>query len=83
MGELFQIYSKDNCPQCLQAESLLKMKKKQYVVLKLDKDYTREGLEAIVAHLGKPAPRSFPVIIKGDFVGDLNALKIAVVQGTL
>ena len=83
MNELIQIYSKPNCPQCLQAESLLKMKKKDYVVLKLDEDYTREGLEKIVAHLGAPAPRSFPVIIKGDFVGDLNALKVAVVQGKL
>lgn len=83
MDEVIQLYSKDNCPQCMQAESLLKMKKKSYTVLKLDKDYTREGLEKIVAHLGKPAPRSFPVIIKGDFVGDLNALKVAIVQGSL
>jgi glutaredoxin len=83
MGEIIEIYSKPNCPQCLQAESLAKLKGKAYTVLKLDVDYTREGLEAGLKARGAPAPRSFPVIIKGDFVGDLNSFKVAIMQGKL
>jgi len=83
MGEIIEIYSKPNCPQCLQAESLAKLKGKAYTVLKLDEDYTLEGLQNGLEHRGKPAPRSFPVIIKGDFVGDLQAFKVAIMQGKL
>lgn len=79
---MLTLYSKDNCPQCLQLESLLKVKGKEYQVKKLDKDYTREDLENIFA--GKPIPRSFPMLFNGtEFVGTLNEAKLAIATGKL
>ena len=81
---MITVYSKDNCPQCLQVESLLKMKGKTYEVKKLDKDYTREDLDAVFEAAGTPVARSFPMVFKdGAFVGTLNEVKLAVVKGTL
>lgn len=81
---MITVYSKENCPQCLQAESLLKMKKFEYQVKKLDVDYTREDIAAIFDKAEKPQPRAFPIILKGEeIVGDLTALKMAVARGTL
>lgn len=79
------LYSKENCPQCTQLENLLKLKAKSpYKVLKLDKDYTREFLEDTFAKLGKPVPRSFPILFnEGVFVGGLNEGKLAVVKGEI
>lgn len=81
---MITVYSKDNCPQCLQVESLLKMKGKTYEVKKLDKDYTREDLDKVFEAAGKPVARSFPMVFKdGSFVGTLNEVKMAVVKGEL
>lgn len=82
---MLYLYSKDNCPACLQLENLLKMKAKNpYKVLKLDKDYTREHLDAALAERGHPPARSFPVLFNGqNLVGGLNEGKIAVVKGEL
>lgn len=76
------VYSKDNCPQCLQLESLLKVKGKAYEVKKLDKDYTREDLEGLFE--GKAIPRSFPMLFNGtEFIGTLNEAKLAIATGKL
>lgn len=78
------VYSKDNCPQCLQVENLLKMKGKTYEIKKLDKDYTREDLEKMFEAAGKPVARSFPMVFVGnEFVGTLNEVKMAIVKGIL
>jgi glutaredoxin len=86
---MLYLYSKENCPQCLQLENLLKAKAKNpYKLLKLDKDYTRENLEALCSELGKPVPRSFPVLFKQtesgvELIGTLVEAKMAVAKGEL
>lgn len=78
------VYSKDNCPQCLQVESLLKMKGKTFEVKKLDKDYTREDLEKIFESVGIPMGRSFPMVFDGTmYLGTLNEIKMAAARNTL
>lgn len=81
---MLYLYSKENCPQCLQLESLLKVKNIPVEVLKLDKDYTRAELEGKFIALNKPMARSFPVLFKDDaLVGGLQEAKIAAVKGEL
>lgn len=81
---MITVYSKDNCPQCLQVESLLKMKGKTFVVKKLDKDYTREDLEKIFESAGLAMARSFPMVFDDTmFIGTLNEIKMAVARNTL
>lgn len=82
---MLYLYSKENCPQCLQLESLLKLKAKNpYKVLKLDVDYTREHLATMCSELGVPMPRSFPVLFnETQLVGTLVEAKMAVVKGEL
>lgn len=78
------IYSKDDCTQCLQLESLLRAKGKNYFVKKLDKDYTRDELAKLFQTLGKPMPRSFPMLFrKGEYIGTLNDAKLLIVRGQL
>ena len=78
------VYSKDNCPQCKQAESLLRLKNKEFKVLKLDEDYTREDIFKIFDDLKLPQPRSFPIIFNNNVaVGDLTALKVAIVERSI
>lgn len=50
------MYSKDNCPQCTQAEQYFGMYKAPLTVLKLGVDYTMEEL-----HEKFPGARTFPV----------------------
>lgn len=81
---MFTVYSKDNCPQCLQVESLLKMKGKPFEVKKLDKDYTRDELEKVFETAGIPMARSFPMVFDGTiYVGTLNEVKMAAARNTL
>lgn len=81
---MITVYSKENCPQCLQAESLLKMKKKEFVVKKLDVDYTREYITEMYEKTNLPQPRAFPIIVQDDdIIGDLNALKMKIAKGLL
>jgi len=65
-----EIYSKDSCPQCVQAKTLLKNKGKDFVEYKLDRDFTREIL------LDKfPEAKTFPVIVIDGFnIGGINQL---------
>lgn len=81
---MLTVYSKDNCPQCLQLESLLKIKGKEFVVKKLDKDYTLGDLSDVFEQAGQPVARSFPMLFNGSvFVGTLNEAKIAIAKGEL
>lgn len=67
---MFTVYSKDNCPFCVRAISLLTLKGLDFEVLKLNEDFTREEL------LEKfPNARSFPQITnEGDHVGGYDDL---------
>lgn len=38
---IFSVYSKSGCPYCLKVEQLLKLAKVEYVIYKIDIDYTR------------------------------------------
>lgn len=79
-----EIYSKDNCIQCVQAAHLLKNKGVDHVVKKLDVDFTRESLAEHFDNLGLPQPRSFPMVFKdGQYFGGLNEVKLAVAKNTL
>lgn len=81
---MLTVYSKDACAQCLQLESLLKMKGKTFEVKKLDKDYTRDDLAAVFEQAGLPQPRSFPMLFNGStYVGGFNEARVAVLTGAL
>ena len=65
------IYSKDKCQQCDTAKLLCQMKGVEFVVKKLDVDYTKEDVIALV-----PQARSFPLIFKdGEYLGGLVELR--------
>ena len=70
---MITVYSKDDCPQCSTAISLLKAKGLEYEVKKLDTDFTADELSNIIA----PAIlRSFPQIVKSEneYIGTLPDL---------
>lgn len=65
------IYSKDKCQQCDTAKLLCQMKGVDFEIKKLDVDYTKEDVLALV-----PQARSFPLIFKdGEYLGGLPDLK--------
>lgn len=71
---IWKIYSKDDCPNCVEAIRLLP----DAIVLKLNVDYTREELLALA-----PGTRSLPLITLNDvLLGDLHSLKTYVKQDT-
>ena len=41
-GMKFTIYSKDGCPYCTKVEQVLQLTQLQYVIYKLNEDFTRE-----------------------------------------
>lgn len=65
------IYSKDNCPYCVQAKNLLKYKNielKEYV---LGKDYTKEQLLELL-----PNARTVPqIFLDEEYIGGFEDLK--------
>lgn len=66
------VWSKDNCPACVQAKTLLSQKNIEIEERKIGKDYSREDLLNIL-----PQARSVPQIFLGDeYVGGLNELKL-------
>jgi glutaredoxin len=72
----YTVYSKENCPQCTQVIQVMKARKLEHTVLKLDTDFTREDLSAKVEQAGGPAPRSFPqVFLDGRHIGDFTAFR--------
>jgi glutaredoxin len=81
---MYIVYSKDNCPQCFQLESLLKAKKIQFEVKKLDKDYSRDELENYFSISGIPMPRSFPILFKDvNFLATFNDARAMIAKGDL
>lgn len=73
-----EVYSKANCPACVNAKQLLTTHGKTYVEYKLDEDFTREIL------LSKfPEAKTFPVIVVDGFnIGGFDQLKQHLVEET-
>lgn len=76
---MFTVYSKPNCPGCLQAKRLLASHNKQYVEFMLDTGQVKEGgkyyfkLEELEAKL--PGVKSVPQIYTGEaYIGGLAEL---------
>jgi glutaredoxin len=57
----FTVYSKDGCPYCTKVEQVLQLAELQYVIYKLNKDFTREEF---YAEFGKGS--TFPQVILDD-----------------
>lgn len=74
---MYVVYSKDQCPQCTQAVTMLRSKGQEFTVLKLGEDYTREELFEKC-----PVPvRSVPQIFKDDeYIGGVPELTRALNQ---
>jgi glutaredoxin len=65
------VWSKNQCPYCEQAKSLLKMKSIDYEERNINKDYTREQLLEAV-----PNARTVPQIFLDDkLIGGFTELK--------
>lgn len=65
------VWSKDNCPNCVQAKSLLKSKSIDYEERNITSDWTKEQLLAVV-----PTARTLPQIFLDDeYVGGLDHLR--------
>ena len=61
----FTIYSKDGCPYCSKVEQVLQLAELQYVVYKLNTDFTREEF---YAEFGEGS--TFPqVIVDNQHIG--------------
>ena len=57
----FTVYSKDGCPYCNKIEQVLQLAELQYVVYKLNTDFTREEF---YAEFGQGS--TFPQVIMDD-----------------
>lgn len=65
------VWSKDNCPQCLQAKNLLELKGIDYEERKIGSGYSKEDLLAVV-----PTARSVPqIFINEEYIGGFTELK--------
>lgn len=70
---MFIVYTKENCPQCEQAKSLLSTKGLPFKTVKLGEEISREELLAKF-----PSARTMPQISKGEVpVGGLSELRAA------
>lgn len=64
------VWSKENCPQCEQAKSLLKQKGVEYEERKVGNGWTKDDLLAVA-----PSARSVPQVFFGDeCIGGYNEL---------
>lgn len=64
------IYTKEQCPYCVRAKSLLSSKNKQYQEMKIGEDITRDEFFSIF-----PNVRTVPyIIINGDEIGGFDKL---------
>ena len=69
---MFTVYTKDNCPFCDQAKSLLAQKGLPFQALKLGQDITREELLAKI-----PTARTMPQILKDGLpIGGFSELRL-------
>lgn len=57
----YKIYTKDDCPWCVKAKSLLQRCGIEYEELKLGRDYQREDLKALL-------PSTLPLTVPQVFV---------------
>jgi glutaredoxin len=57
----FIVYSKDGCPYCTKVEHLLQLAELNYVIYKLNRDYTREEF---YDKFGNGS--TFPRVVKDD-----------------
>ena len=64
------IYTKDNCPYCVQAKQLLTAKNKSYQEMKIGSDLTREDFISLFPNV-KTVPH---IIINGDEIGGFDKL---------
>lgn len=68
---MLTIYSKEKCSQCDTAKFMCDLKKVEYEVKMIGKDYTHQDLLELA-----PNTRSFPVVFKGDsLIGGLHQLQ--------
>lgn len=64
------IYSKDNCPYCVQAKRLLEEKGKEYTEINIGRDIRRDDFMSLF-----PNVRSVPfIIINGEEIGGFDKL---------
>jgi glutaredoxin 3 len=65
------VWSKDQCPYCVQAKKLLELKGIEYEERNIQKDWTREQLLEAV-----PTARTLPqIFLDEDYVGGFTELK--------
>mgnify|MGYP000128351585 CR=1 FL=1 len=60
---MFNVYTKENCPQCDEAKRLLTQSGKAFRTLKLGEDISRDELLALI-----PSARTMPQIMLGEQV---------------
>ena len=64
------VYTKDNCPYCVQAKNLLTNKNVSYTEMKIGVDLTREDFISIFPNV-KTVPH---IIINGEQIGGFDKL---------
>lgn len=65
------VWSKDNCPYCVQAKQLLTIKGIEYEEKKIGESYTKEDLLEAV-----PTARSVPqIFLDGELIGGFTELR--------
>ena len=65
------IWSKEQCPYCVQAKKLLELKGIEYEERNIQKDWTKEQLLEVV-----PEARTLPqIFLDGEHVGGFTELK--------
>ncbi len=65
------VWSKDDCPHCTQAKSMLESKRIKFIEKKIGRDVTREELLEAV-----PNARTVPqIFLYGKHIGGLQQLK--------
>lgn len=70
MSNSIVIYTKDNCPYCVQAKNLFTNKGQQYTEMKIGVDLTREDFMGLF-----PDVKTVPfIIIDGEKVGGYDKL---------
>ena len=76
---IIEIYSKENCPYCVQAETLCKQNAIliDYKKFMLDEDFTREELFEKF-----PTARTFPqIVVDGESIGGFTELQSYLSKG--
>lgn len=70
---MFNVYTKENCPQCDEAKRLLAQAGQQFTTFKLGEDISRDELLALI-----PTARTMPQIMLGEqVIGGVQELKKA------